>query len=69
MTPDSCTPTATPDATTAYTLTVTDAAGACTAQDTVTVTVNPLPVADAGGPGPLDGPVQIGSSPCDPDSL
>ncbi|TNF30988.1 MAG: PKD domain-containing protein [Bacteroidetes bacterium] len=40
-------PTATPAATTTYTLNVVDANG-CTASDAIQITVNPLPVADAG---------------------
>ncbi|MEQ8625624.1 MAG: PKD domain-containing protein, partial [Vicingaceae bacterium] len=41
-------PTATPTTTTTYTVTVTDGTTSCTSTDQVTVTVNPLPVADAG---------------------
>lgn len=45
--PTSATPLATPDVTTVYTVTVTSAGG-CTATDSVTVTVLPLPAVDAG---------------------
>ena len=40
-------PTATPNVTTTYTVTVTDANG-CTNTDAVTITINPLPIVDAG---------------------
>lgn len=49
----SASPTATPTATTTYTLTVVDAAGA-TANDTMTVTVNPVLSADAGADVTID---------------
>ena len=42
-------PTASPVVTTTYTVVVTDSKG-CIAQDTVRITVNPLPVVNAGGP-------------------
>ena len=64
--PSACSTAATPAGTAGYTVQVTDAAGACAASDDVMVTVNPLPQANAGGPGPLDAPVTIGSAPCDP---
>lgn len=41
-------PNASPTATTSYVLTVTQASSGCTATDTVLVTVNPLPTANAG---------------------
>ncbi len=55
-------PVASPTATTTYTLTVTNATG-CNATDVVTVTVNPLPVANAGADqlGCNGDSVQIGS--------
>ncbi|MDI6793099.1 MAG: right-handed parallel beta-helix repeat-containing protein [bacterium] len=54
-------PTASPGATITYTATVTDANG-CQATDTVVVTVNPNPIADA-GPNQPTTPVVIGGSP------
>ncbi len=49
-------PTASPSATTVYTLMVTDAGG-CTAQSQVTVTVNPLPVTSA-----ISGPTTVNAN-------
>lgn len=54
--PNSANPTATPITTTNYTLTVSD--GTCTAKDIVTVSVTPLPLANAG----TDATVCIGAS-------
>jgi hypothetical protein len=50
--------TATPSATTTYSVTANSTTGACPASASVTVTVNPLPIADAG----LNTSVCIGSS-------
>ncbi len=50
--PAIATPVATPVATTTYTVTATDANG-CVATDDIIVTVNPLPVADAGADVPI----------------
>lgn len=60
-------PFASPTTTTQYFVTVTDGNG-CAAVDSVTVTVNPLPVADAGPDTTVcDGtPVQIGGTPTGP---
>ncbi len=60
-------PTANPNTTTTYTVTVTHPNG-CTATDAVVVTVNPLPNADAGPDQALciGGSVQIGGSPTGP---
>lgn len=55
--PNSATPTACPTATTLYTVTVTDANG-CVDSASVTITVNPAPVADAG----LDVDICIGDT-------
>ena len=57
-------PTASPASTTTYTVTVTDARG-CTASDAVVVTVNELPVADAGNDTTIyaGDTVQIGAAP------
>ncbi|MEQ8908505.1 MAG: PKD domain-containing protein, partial [Vicingaceae bacterium] len=44
----SANPTATPTVTTTYTVTVTDASTTCTNTDQITITVNPLPIVDAG---------------------
>jgi hypothetical protein len=54
--PNSISPVATPTTTTIYTLTASD--GTCTAKDVVTVSVTPLPLANAG----IDATVCVGSS-------
>ena len=60
-------PTATPTVTTTYTLTVTDGNG-CTATDQITITVDPLPVVDAGADQAIciGGSATLGGAPTGP---